>query len=423
MKKHVKKIITNPLISGSSIIFIGSFIANIFSYFFNLAMGRMLPAAEYGLLISLTSFLIMLTIFSVAFSNIFAKFSARYEVKEEYGKLRHLIITGSKYVFVISSVFFLFLVFLTGVVGDFLHIDNSAFIFAIYIAAFLSMLGSIPAGVLQGTMRFYMNSFLGIFQSIVKLLSAVLLVFLGFQVFGAVIAILISTGVAVCVGYLIIIKYLRKKKGKGKNEDILAFRKEFAHYTYTFILASLGITLLGNTDIILVRHFFQETVSGQYAALSLMGKAIFYLLMPINFVFFPLIAQKKERNEKLFSTVLLTSGIVFVSSIAISFVYFTFPGFILKVFFPAPEYQMLKPYLGLFSLYILIFSLVNIMNSFFLSIGKTKVYIFTLFAAIGQICLITLFHNSLYQIIGVLFLVNVLLFISYFIYYMSHGKD
>lgn len=421
MKKHVKKIITNPLISGSSIIFIGSFVTNIFSYLFNLSMGRMLPAKEYGLLISLTSFLIMLTIFSVAFSNIFAKFSARYEVREEFGKLRHLIITGSKYVFIISSTFLLLLVFLTGIIGDFLHIENNTLVIAIFFAAFLSMFGSIPAGVLQGTMRFYMNSFLGIMQSVIKLVVAVLLVFLGFQVFGAVISILISTAIVVAVGYLIIIKYLRKQK--GKNEDISSFRKEFTHYTYTFILASLGITLLGNTDIILVRHFFQETVSGQYAALSLMGKAIFYLLMPINFVFFPLIAQKKERNEKLFSTVLLTSGIVFVSSIAISFVYFTFPGLILKVFFPAPEYQMLKPYLGLFSLYILIFSLVNIMNSFFLSIGKTKVYIFTLVAAIGQIILITFFHNSLYQIIGVLFLVNVLLFISYFIYYMSHGKD
>lgn len=421
MRDKVKILITHPLITGSTIIFIGSFIANIFNYLFNLSMGRLLPVSDYGLLTSLNSLFVMLSIFSLAFKEMFAKFSARYAARDDLNNLSHLIVKGSKYVIIISTIYIIGLIFLTGAVGRFLHVDNSFLIIIVFVAVLVSLIGAVPNGVLQGNLRFYANSFLSIFQSFLKFGSAVILVLLGYQIFGAVSAILLSGLLTTILGYFVILRYLKgSDRSKVNNLD---FKKEFTHYTYTFILASIGITLLSNTDIILVRHFFNEQTSGQYAALSLMGKAIFYLIIPINFVFFPLIAQKKEKNERLFNTVVLTSGIVFAVSVAISFIYFAFPGVILQIFFPSPDYQVLKPYLGLFSLYVLLFSLVNIMNSFFLSVGKTKVYIFTLAAGILQIILIMLFHESLYQIIGALFVVNFLLLLSYFIYYMKHGKD
>ena len=63
MKKRVKKLVTHPLISGSSILLIGSLIVNIFNYVFNLSMGRLLSIEEYGLLASLTAFISIIAIF------------------------------------------------------------------------------------------------------------------------------------------------------------------------------------------------------------------------------------------------------------------------------------------------------------------------------------------------------------------------
>jgi len=94
------------------------------------------------------------------------------------------------------------------------------------------------------------------------------------------------------------------------------------------------VTLLSNTDIILVRHFFNPVVSGQYAALSLMGKAIFVLHNTSTYSFLPGYGIKKERKERLFRTLMLASGIVVGISAILSAVYFIVPELVLKVFLP-----------------------------------------------------------------------------------------
>ena len=153
------------------------------------------------------------------------------------------------------------------------------------------------------------------------------------------------------------------------------------------------------------------------------GKAIFYLTAPIYFVFFPLIAQKKERNEKLFETVLLAGLVIVLFSSVLSFVYFLYPDLILNIFFPAKAYKMLAPYLGFYSIYILVFSLAMLLNNYFLSIGKTGIYKINLFCGVLFIVLISIFHSALFQVIEVLFSVSFLLLLLLLVYYKYNAKD
>lgn len=382
-------------------------------------MGRMLVPEEFGLLTSLSSFFILFGIFSYSFSTIFAKLTAKYSSTNEVN-LNTLIGTGTKAILIFSLVVFVILLILTKAIMSFLRIDSFLLLLLTYFSVVFAILSSLPTGFLQGRMQFYLISFLNILYPVVKVVAGLSLVYFGFRVFGAIGAIALSGFIPLLISFGVIFKNY-KKTDSFKNTEL--FMKEFSHYSYTYFLSALGMTLLSNTDILLVRHFFPEVVSGQYAALSLMGKAIFYITAPINFVFFPLIAQKKEKNERLFETVVLALGIVLLASVTLSFIYFAFPNLILLIFFPAVEYKVLASYLGFFSLYILMFSLCSLSSSFFLSIGKTDVYKYTILAAILQIALIAIFHNSLYQVIGALFFVSLLLFLFFLVYYLKHGKD
>src|SRR5882724_8494911 len=96
MKKRLVAFISHPLISGSSIVFIGSFLANIFNYLFNLLMGRWLSVSDYGLLIALSSFLVVFGTINTFLANIFSKFSAKYLAKKDTHSLSSLILHGSK---------------------------------------------------------------------------------------------------------------------------------------------------------------------------------------------------------------------------------------------------------------------------------------------------------------------------------------
>jgi O-antigen/teichoic acid export membrane protein len=422
MQQKVKEFAKHPLISGSAVIFAGSFVANIVNYIFNLAMGRLLTVEEYGLLLSLSSVFILLGVFSSSYINIFTKFSAQYFAKDDKEGIRSLYKTGLPFIFISAGILLIVLLLFSSVISSFLHISENILTIFISFAVFFSFISAMPNGILQGKMRFLTLSALNILATLLKLLSAVILILVGFHVFGAVGGIVIGSMIVPLVGFFLIYRYL--PSSNKKYEDLTEeFKKNFIKYSLTTFLATIGLTLLSNTDIILVRHFMSAETSGHYAALSLMGKAIFYFTSPINFVFFPLIAQKKEKMERLFHTVLLTVGLIMIASIGLSFIYFVFPNLVLKIFFPSPEYHVLAGYLGIYSLYILMFSLMSIFYNFFLSIGRTEIYKLTIIGGIVQIALISIFHNSLFQIIGSLFFVSTLLLFFFLMYYLKYGKD
>lgn len=422
MKKRVTLFLTHPLIGGSSVIFFGTFLGNVFNYLFNLAMGRYLTEADFGLMSAFNSLLILVGIFSVAFSNVITKFSAKYFGKEDNDASAEVLRLGLKFVLIFAGILFVILTFLIPVLGKFLHSDHYLYLFLVIVSIFFSLILSLPSGFIQGRLRFFLLAGTIISTPLLRLILALIIIFAGYGLLGP----FLGLAFAVALPALILIYYVyRKYAGHHHDQkfDRKAFKKEFIHYTYTYLLSGVGITLLVNSDILLVRHFFSATQAGQYAALSLMGKAIFYFTAPIGTVFFPLIAYKREKKEKLVQTVLLATAAVVGASGFLSFIYFAFPQLILRIFFPKPGYAILSDYLGYYSLYILVFSVASLLNMYFLSIGKTKVYIITLIGAAVQIVSLSLFHDSLIEVIGGLFTASTVMLLLFLIYYYLHGEN
>lgn len=419
MRNKIINIIRHPLILGSTIVFAGSFAANIFLYLFNLIMGRLLSVSDYGLLTTLISLVTLFGIIPVSFTGIFAKFAARYKANKDNEGYLSLLFNGGKFILILSGAIFIILMLFLPLIASFLHVSNALLLILVFLLIVVSILSALTVGALQGEMRFLSLSILNMFGPFLKFILGVGFLLLGLKMFGVVLGILLAAVIPVSISFYLVFKNHYKKTHK-KQKD---FFKEFKKYGTGFFLSSLGITILTSMDIILVRHFFGAVPSGQYAALSLMGKAIFYLTAPLYFVFFPLIAQKKEKKEKLFETLALAGLVIVLFSSALSFVYFLYPNLILGIFFPAKEYKMLAPYLGFYSIYILVFSLAMLLNNYFLSIGRTGIYKINLFFGVLFIVLLSIFHSSLFQVIEVLFSVAFLLLLALLIYYKYYARD
>lgn len=422
MKKKIIKLLQHPLIAGSAIIFIGSFIASLLSYSFNLLLGRFLVASDYGTYATLIAFLAIFGIFPGTLMIIFAKFAAKHKAKDENQKISVVFILGLRIVLFFSSIILLILCLSIFYTSSFLHIKDIRLLVIIFLAIFLSIISALPVGLLQGQMRLHALSLLTISTPLLKVLIGLLFLFFGLRIFGVTLAIFISSLIPICVIFLL----LRSKHSKEhiSSEDKSMFFREFKQYSIAFFLSALGIAILTSADIILLKHFYSPEKTGQYAALSLMGKSIFYLTSPIYLVFFPLIAQKKEKKESIYKTLILAISIIALFSVSIAFVYFFFPAVILHIFFPADIYKPLAPFLGPFSLYIVVFSLAMLFNNFLLSIGKTGVYKINLSVAILFVFLLCIFHATFYQVIWVLFLTSLLLLCLDLLYYASamYGK-
>lgn len=416
MKERFKQAVKHPLVSGSVVILVGSMMANVLSWLFNLGAGRLLAsAAEYGTLIALVSVFNIFSVFSTTISTVFTKFTATYVAQKKEHLIGSLFISGSLWVGMLSFLVVGFLILFASYISHFLNIDSVVFVILTSAALFFSFLSYVTIGIIQGLLKFGFFCFINIFSSLIKLVLGLGLIAIGFKVLGAISAIFLSVLVTYLLAFISLIKFLRKIK---KNNFVIPnLKKNLLLYALPVFLSNIGITAFISIDVILVKHFFSATVSGQYAALSIMGRSIFYAVAPIGFVLFPIIAQKKERKEKLTGTLLLATLIVQIPSIFLSFIYFVFPKFVLKIFYPAKEYAVLYPYLGQFSIFILLYLLCFILNTFYLSIGKTRVFIFTVAANILEIIYIVFFHKDIYQIIFGLIVVSFVLLLSLISYY------
>lgn len=415
MKKIIHIVFKHPLVSGSTIVLVGSMVANILSYFFNLAMGRFLLPSDYGTLISLVSIFNIFSVFSITISTVFTKFSATFVAQKKEQFIGPLFISGTKWVGIVALVIISLISVFSPQISNFLNIKSTALVNVVALSLFFSYLWSIGSGILQGILKFTYISFMNILSSLVKLISGLILVFLGFNVVGAVGAILLTAVASYILVLIPLYKFLRINT--NKESSLKNLRRKLSAYAIPVFLSNIGIIAFIAIDIILVKHYFSPTIAGQYAAISTMGRSIFFVVAPIGMVLFPLIAQKKEKGENLSSTVLLSLILVGIPSIFLSLIYFVFPDLVRSIFYPLNEYRVVGRYLGQFSIFILFYIFSYLLNTIYLSIGKMWTCAFTIAGSILEIVLIFLFHKDINQVINVMIVSSFLLLISLLLYY------
>lgn len=412
MKKYVYKTITHPLISGSSIIFIGSLMGSLLNFLFNLFMTRNFSVSDYGILASLISIMTLSSLPAGSFAPVVVNFSASYFAKNELDKVRALFLKITLLSGSLGLIIFLFFILFSKAIGVFFNIQNSSLVIATSLIIFLGYIGSVNSAILQAKLSFIFlsgNSLLGAF---LKFAIGVILVVLGFGLYGPILAILFSFFISYIVSF-IPLQFLFKKEANASNIGI----KEIIHYGAPAGLAMLGLTSLITTDIILAKHFFMPKDAGIYAGLSLVGRVIFFLTAPITTVMFPMIVQRYTRQEGYHNVFGLSLILVLIPSCMLTLFYFLFPEFAITFFIKNKEYLITAPLLGYFGIFITIYSVLSIIVNFYLSINKTWVAIPIIATAILQIVLMYFYHQSFIQIILISIVVTSLLVAVLLLYY------
>ena len=411
MKKYVKIFAKHPLIAGSSVVFIGSIFSNLLNFLFNLFMVRNLTVTDYGVLASLLSLMTLFSLPAVALSPTIVRFGAMYFSRNELDKIRGLYIKLFLFTFLLGSVIFVFFLLFSNQIGDFFKIqDKFLIVIAGFIVAF-GYVGIINTSLLQAKLAFTFSAISNIIGSSLKLMLGVILVFLGFNVIGGLFG-YISAFLASFLLSFIPLKFIFHKEFKIPHISNM----QLLFYGVPAALSLFGLTSLINTDIILVKHFFTPQLAGTYAGLSIIGKVIYFFSAPIATVMFPLLVQKHERKEKYQNTFILAILLVIIPSIMLTTFYFLFPEFIIT-FFSKKEYLSVMPELGIFTIYISVYSLVSLLTYFFLSIKKTKIFLLIITTAFLQFVGISLYHKNFLQVISVSLFCSSLLLFSLLLYY------
>lgn len=418
MRKLINVAIKNPLIYGSGVIFLGSLFANPLNFLFNLFMTRNLTVADYGTLASLMSLITLTTIPAGALFPTVVKFAASYFAKNELNMVHGLFFKVSKLTIPLGLMVLLIFSLFNQQISQFFRIGDSMLVVLVGVIVAISFISVPNQPILQAKLAFRFMTFIGVFGTALKLFFGLSLVYLGFSIWGAMWAVFLSLIVPYLLSF-IKLTFLFKNEIHTPHISI----KKLFSYGMPSTIALFALTSFASTDIILVKHFFNNTDAGLYAGVSLIGRIIFFLTAPIGTVMFPLIAQKYTSKENYDNDFRLAMLLVIIPSCFIILLYYFLPEFILTVS-TKKEFVSVSSMLWLFGFFSAIYGVLTIVTNFFLSIEKTKIFIPIAFGAILQVVLLWFFHDTFLQVLIISLTITSLLLFGLLLYYWKlYGKN
>jgi O-antigen/teichoic acid export membrane protein len=392
LKNLVLKTKSEGLLGAGALLFVSMTIVNGGNYAFNLILGRWLGPADFSDLSLIVTIVLMSGFITAAFQLTSAKFAAVYSTDNDEGRMaaaRRWLRLGA---LLCGGVILLIFAGGASYWQQFFH-TQSAFIFIILgVALPIYLIQGVDRGALQGQLKF--KRLAGSYQAEMwtRLIASVILVGLGYAVDGAVFAIGLSFAAT---------WFVARQVGSwaGKKGELSPKEKRLvAAFAGPVVLAYAGQILISNSDIIIVKRYFSPELAGQYAALALIGRIVFFATWSIVTALFPIAAKKHQKGENPRPLLLTGVGIVAVISIGIIIITWFLPENIIGVLFGS-AYLSMAPLLWMYAVATALFAIANVIVNYHLSIGRS----FGTWLAIGfgliQVVLLVLFHNSLQQVI------------------------
>lgn len=418
MEEFIGRLKNNAFARNSLILFAGSMAANILSYIFHLAIGRMVSVEVYGSAQSLSSLMAIIMVPGVTIAMVATKFSAHSRAEDNKRETFEILKYLNKKVLLYGLPFFLLALLVTPFIANFLNIDQSIPLILVWLMMFLSFFSSIASGTLTGWQKFRKVSWAGIWGAVAKLVSGIVLVKIGFELSGIMGSFLISS----VAGYLIMLlalKFIFAEKNQPKEIHQEAF--DFAplkKFILPVFVGNLALNILGNADMVLAKHNLTDILAGQYGALNIVAKIIFFVMGVIPGVLFAMSSEKHHQKGNTMG--LLRSAVLamaFISACSLA-VYFLFPNFILKLLFGL-KYAAAAPYLGYFAIVVVLYAFASLLFQYLFSIHETRSAWVFLAISLGMIFMLLLLGKSL-PIILIIAGVSQALAIAAGLYFLYH---
>jgi len=404
IKKFIKKQYHTSLFRGGLIMFISSFGVGALNYIFNIVVARILDKEQFGAFSSLFSLLSILIIIGGGISLVIIKFSALLYAKKDYTSLAYFIRTTFYYLGLISISLMIIFGFISPFVYNFLKLDSFGPLIILALSIGLALTGAIGGSILKGIQHFGQSSASSLLGALTKIL-ALMLFTLPFWPMSSVTGAMLSVPASAVIMISLDLFFLKDilAQYNPQKPKLPHFKwKDVLLYSIPATLAVLGITMINSIDVILARNYLSPEASGDYAALATLGKIIFFATSAIPMAMFPIVSARHAVNEPHRKMLFASFGIVGLMSLGAFIFYQFFPELIINLLI-GEKFLNIAPFLGKFALIMGMYSLINVLVNYYLSIQKYTLSILPIIASLALIIMLDYQPNSIEQIVNTVF--------------------
>jgi len=378
---------SSTMLNGSAIMLVAMMLVNIFNFAYNVVMARMLGPAAFGHINAAVTMLLLASCISLAFQLVCAKFVARNHADSSKAAVVHSLL-GKAWIASLALGAVLFLAHKP--VATYLNVSSPWIVglLAIGIAAYAPL--GVKRGAMQGVCAFPRLGTNFVLEAGIRFFVGAGLVVAGYGVLGAVGA--ISAAVIAACFVPRIPAQLRVKAGTAEPPS-------YAEAVQAIVFF-IGQVIINNIDILLVKHFFPSDPAGVYAAISQIGRLLYFASwFGVVNAMFPVAAAAGPENKKAHGIglpLLLVLGLslIFIAAAAL------FPHLIMGVIFGS-RFIEIGWLLALYAVATGLYSLSVVFIAYEMSRRIANTGWLQLIFSGALVLGIGIFHGSLHQVIMV----------------------
>ncbi len=384
------------------------------NYLYNLVLGRLLGPEQFADAAVLITFLLVLSFIAMTFQLVTAKFSVLFEHKILTRFISQLYKNAIGTGVILGVLIILFSKQLQQV-----FYTSSSLMFVIFgIGVPIYFIMSVNRGVFQGQKAYKLLSVTYQSEMITRLLVTIGLIYL----FNIQSSVVIALGILISFGFGLIpfkFKNLRFKTSirlkANQSKQVRSFFIITAFYELTQII-------INNSDILLVKHYFESYEAGLYASLALIGRIVYFIAWMFVMLLLPTVVRLKKEGKATTPILFKYVGYIAVIASVIIFICALFPETGITLLF-GEHYLAMAPFLWKYALATGLFAISNIFAYYYLSLDRYIPVIFSGLFGMLQMALVVFFHKNLEQVVHVQIIAMLLLLIFQIIYFFFDSKS
>ncbi len=380
------------------------------NYAYNLLLGRILGPAQFADAAILITLLLVLSFVGMTFQIVTAKYAVLFE-NNVLHKFLNFIFKNALYI----GLFLGLLVIIFSNQLQLLFNTKTATMFVVFgFGLPLYFVMSINRGLFQGKNELKSLSKTYYFEMFCRLFLTIGMLYLLPK---------LETSIIIAIGILIsfffgLIPFQKTIVEKAEVDEVSLLEKKpiiiFFALTAFYELTQI---IINNSDILLVKHYFDNTQAGLYASLALIGRVVYFVAWMFVMLLLPKVIQQKKDGVDTLPILLKYVLYIVVLATVIVLGAFLFPELVVKLMF-GEQYLPIAFLLWKYALATSIFAIANIFAYYFLSINQYIPVVISAFLGMTQILLIVLFHDSLEQVVIMQILSMVILLVFQIIYFL-----
>jgi len=383
------------------------------NYLYNLILGRVLGPAQFADAAVLITFLLVLSFVAMTFQLVTAKFSVLFENLV----FKTFISKIYKQSFVVGLIFGVVIIALASQLQAFFNTESATMFIIFGCGVPIYFLMSVNRGAFQGKKAYKSLSIT--YQG--EMLSRLLITLALILVFNIKSSAVIAIGIVLSfvfglfpfkfkqISFKKLIPLKRQYSKQIKNFFLLT-----AFYEFTQII-------INNSDILLVKHYFDAYEAGLYASLALIGRIVYFIAWMFVMLLLPAVVELKKEGKETASVLFKYVGYIAAISIIIVLTCLVFPELIINILF-GEDYTAMAPLLWKYAIATSMFAISNIFAYYYLSLDKYIPVIISGVFGMLQMVLVIFYHDSLEQVVHMQIVAMILLLVIQIVFFVFDSK-